>query len=63
MLTFYEEDDFVFCDYACILDFDGGWANVEFVRRKKNREDKREERLIPLSSVRTITILPEGGEG
>lgn len=63
LLTFYEEDDFVFCDYACILDFDGGWANVEFVRRKKNREDKREERLIPLSAVRTITILPEGGEG
>ena len=43
-----------------ILDFDGGWANVEFVREKK---DKRETRLIPLSSIRTITILPEGGEG
>lgn len=59
-LAFYEEDDFIFCDYARILDFDRGWANVEFVREKK---DKRETRLIPLSSVRTITLLPEGGEG
>lgn len=59
LLAFYEEDDFVFCDYARILDFDGGWANVEFVREKK---DKRETRLIPLSSIRTVTILPEGGE-
>lgn len=59
-LAFYEEDDFVFCDYARILDFDGGWADVEFVREKK---DKRETRLIPLSSIRTVTILPEGGEG
>jgi len=60
LLAFYEEDDYIFCDYARILDFDGGWANVEFVREKK---DKRETRLIPLSSIRTITILPEGGEG
>ena len=63
LLTFYEEDDFIFCDWCRILDFDGGWANVEFVREKKNREDKREARLIPLSSIRTITLLPEGGEG
>ena len=60
LLAFYEEEDFIFCDYALILDFDGGWANVEFVREKR---DKRETRLIPLSSIRTITILPEGGRG
>ncbi len=60
LLVFYEEENFIFCDYALILDFDGGWANVEFVREKK---DKRETRLIPLSSIRTITILDEGGEG
>ena len=75
LLAFYEEDDFVFCDYARILDFDGGWANVEFVREKKGRrqnplslqspmaEGERETRLIPLSSIRTVTLLPEGGEG
>lgn len=77
-LAFYEEDDFVFCDYARILDFDGGWADVEFVREKRGKakkpgplslntaqpipEGKRETRLIPLSSIRTITILPDGGE-
>ena len=59
VLAFYEEDDFVYCDYAVILDFDGGWANVEFVREKK---DKRETRLIPLSAIRTVTLLPSGGE-
>ena len=37
LLAFYEEDDFVFCDWCRILDFDGGWANVEFVREKKAR--------------------------
>ena len=62
LIAFYEEDDFIFCDYARVLDFDRGWANVEFVREKKTKEDKRESRLIPLSAVRTITILPEGGE-
>ena len=60
LLAFYEENDFIFCDWSRILDFDGGWANVEFVREKR---DRRETRLIPLSSIRTITILPEGGEG
>ena len=60
LLAFYEEDDFVFCDWCQILDFDGGWANVEFVREKKG---KRETRLIPLSSIRSVTILSEGGEG
>lgn len=79
LLAFYEEDDFVFCDYARILDFDGGWANVEFVREKKGKakrqnflslqseklipEGQRETRLIPLSSIRSVTILPDGGEG
>ena len=77
LLTFYEENDFIYCDYARILDFDGGWANVEFVREKKRKrqnplslngaeptpEGRRETRLIPLSSVRTITILSQGGEG
>ena len=59
LLAFYEKDDYIFCDYARLLDFDGGWANIEFVREKK---DKHETRLIPLSAIRTITILPEGGE-
>ena len=76
LLAFYEENDFIFCDWSRILDFDGGWANVEFVREKKRKqnplslngaeptqEGRRETRLIPLSSIRTITILPEGGEG
>ena len=77
LLTFYEENDFIYCDYARILDFDGGWANVEFVREKKRKrqnplslngaeptqEGRRETRLISLSSVRTITILSQGGEG
>ena len=61
LLTFYEEEAQVGCRWCRILDFDGGWANVEFVKDKK--EEKREKRLIPLSSIRTITILPEGGEG
>lgn len=59
LLSFYEEDDYVPCDWAEIQGFDGGWANVAFVRKKK---DKRDERLIPLSAVRMVTILPEGGE-
>ena len=45
------------CDWCTILEFDGGWANVEFVREKKGQ---RERRLIPLSSIRSITFLPEG---
>ena len=59
LLAVDEKDDYSFCDYARLLDFDGGWANIEFVREKK---DKHETRLIPLSAIRTITILPEGGE-
>ena len=56
-LRFYEEDAAVACDWCAILEFDGGWANVEFVREKKGQ---RERRLIPLSSIRSITFLPEG---
>lgn len=56
-LRFYEENDAVACDWCTILEFDGGWANVEFVREKKGQ---RERRLIPLSSIRSITFLPEG---
>lgn len=59
LLSYYEEDGYVPCDYAVILDFDGGWANVDFVKEKK---DRHESRLIPLSSVRMVTVLPEGGE-
>ena len=43
-------------DWCVILEFDGGWANVEFVQAKKGA---RERRLIPLSSIRSITFLPE----
>lgn len=56
-LRFYEENAAVACDWCTILEFDGGWANVEFVREKKGQ---RERRLIPLSSIRSITFLPEG---
>lgn len=59
-LSFYEDEDMVACDWAVISDFDGGWANVDFVRKKK---DKHEARLIPLSAIRMLTLLPEGGEG
>ena len=60
LLSFYEEEDTVGCRWCQILDFDGGWANLEFVKDKKG--EKRDRRLIPLSSIRTITILPEGGK-
>ncbi len=60
LLTFYEEDSHIPCDWATLLDFDGGWANVDFFRKKK---DKHDVRLIPLSSIRTVTLLSEGGEG
>lgn len=60
LLRFYEEDSYVACDWAVIRDFDGGWANVDFVRRKK---DRHELRLIPVSSIRMITVLPEDEKG
>lgn len=59
-LFFYEEGDYVPCDWCTILDFDGGWVNVEFVRKRK---DKRERRLIPVSSIRSVTFLAEESEG
>ena len=55
-LTFYEDASAVTCDWCVILEFDGGCANVEFVQAKKGA---RERRLIPLSSIRSITFLPE----
>ena len=55
-LRLYEDEDVPVCDWCTILDFDGGWANVEFVREKK---DRRERRLLPLSSIAAITFLPE----
>ena len=44
-------------DWCVILDFDGNWANIEVV---KKRGAKRETRLVPLSSIRSITFLKEG---
>lgn len=61
-LSFFDEDNVVACDWCTILEFDGAWANVEFVRKRK---DWRETRLVPLSSIRSITFLKEeerGGE-
>lgn len=61
-LSFFDEDGVVACDWCTILEFDGAWANVEFVRKRK---DWRETRLVPLSSIRSITFLREeerGGE-
>lgn len=56
-LDTYEESDLSFgYDWCVILDFDGGWANVEFV---KTRKDKRETRLIPVSSIKSLTLLKE----
>ncbi len=60
LLTFYDEESAIPCDWCRILEFDGGWAQVEFVKKKK---DGRETRLIPISDIHTITLLPERGEG
>lgn len=59
-LESYEDDGVVVCDWCTILDFDSGWANVEFARKKK---DWRETRLIPIFSIRAITFLPEEEKG
>ena len=60
-LTFYENDGMpVVHEWCVILDFDGGWANVEVVANKKKPE-KSEVRLIPLSAISTITFLKEEG--
>ena len=59
-LTFYESDGMpVIHDWCVIQDFDGAWANVEVVVNKK-KPDKNEVRLIPLSSISTITFLRDG---
>ena len=59
-LTFYESDGMpVIHDWCVIQDFDGAWANVEVVVNKK-KPDKNEVRLIPLSSISTITFLKDG---
>ena len=59
-LTLYENDGVPACDWCVIREFDGAWANVEFVKEKKNQ---RERQLIPLSSVRSITFLKGGENG
>ena len=43
-------------DWCVILDFDGNWANIEVVKKKGA---KRETRLVPMSSIRSITFLKE----
>jgi len=55
-LETYEDSDIFGYDWCVIKDFDGGWANVEFV---KNRKDKRETRLIPIPSIKSLTLLKE----
>ena len=62
-LTFYENDDGmpVIHDWCVIQDFDGAWASVEVVVNQKKRS-KNEVRLIPLSSISTITFLKDGEE-
>lgn len=59
-LTFYGGDNGmpVVHEWCVILDFDGGWANVEVVVNKKKPE-KNEVRLIPLSAISTITFLKD----
>lgn len=59
-LTFYDSDGMpVVHDWCVILDFDGGWANVEVVTNKRKPE-KNETRLIPLAAISTITFLKDG---
>lgn len=56
-LDTYEESDIPYSyDWCVILDFDGSWANVEFVKEKR---EKRDNRLIPVSSIKSLTILNE----
>lgn len=61
-LTFYEGDGMpVVHEWCVIQDFDGAWVNVEVVVNKR-RPEKNEVRLIPLSSISTITFLKDGEE-
>ena len=64
-LAFYEGEGGIFSengllssgDWCTILGFDGVWANVEYVKAKK---DAKTTHLVPLSSIRSITFLKEG---
>ena len=58
-LTLYENDGVPACDWCVIREFDGAWANVEFVKEKKGQ---RENQLIPVSSIRSITFIKEKGD-
>ena len=58
-LAFYDNEGSPIYDWCVIREFDGAWANVEFVKEKK---DQRESRLIPLSSIRSITFVKEKGD-
>ena len=58
-LAFYENESAPACDWCVIREFDGAWANVEFVKEKK---DQRENQLIPVSSIRSITFIKEKGD-
>ena len=58
-LAFYENESAPACDWCVIREFDGAWANVEFVKEKKGQ---RESQLIPLSSIRSITFIKEKGD-
>lgn len=61
-LTFYEDDGMpIVHDWCVIQDFDGTWANVEVVVNRK-KPQRNEVRLIPLSSISTITFLKDGEE-
>ena len=62
-LTFYESESDgmpVVHEWCVIQDFDSGWASVEVVVNRR-RPEKNEIRLIPLSSIGTITFLKEEG--
>ena len=58
-LAFYENESAPACDWCVIREFDGAWANVEFVKEKKGQ---RENQLIPVSSIRSITFIKEKGD-
>ena len=58
-LAFYGDETAIPCDWCVIREFDGAWANVEFVKEKKGQ---RENQLIPLSSIRSITFIKEKGD-
>lgn len=59
-LGFYESNGMpVVHDWCVILDFDGGWANVEVVVNRKKPE-KNQVVMIPLSAISTVTFLKDG---